>query len=235
MSLIFIDLETVPAQPEEECKAAIAETISHPSKMSKAETIADWHSGAGKYAGAKDAAIDDKYRKTSFDGGQGEIISIAWASEDNEIKSKSRHLDDSEGDFLKSVLDEINADSHNEVAGTKYPNKPFFVGHYISGFDLKFLFHRCVVLGVKPPFEIPFDGRHGKDYFDTMIAWAGFRDSISQDNLCKALKIEGKPSDISGAQVWDFIKAGKYEEVEAYNRDDVKKVRLIYNRLNFKG
>ena len=56
---------------------------------------------------------------------------------------------------------------------------------------------------------------------------------MSQDNLCKALGIKGKPDDIDGSKVWDFYKAGKIDEIEDYNRDDVDKVRQIYNRINF--
>ena len=61
--------------------------------MKKAETIKEWNEGTGKYVGVKDAAIEKAYRDTSFDGGKGEIISIAWAIEDEEIQSISRGLD----------------------------------------------------------------------------------------------------------------------------------------------
>ena len=110
---------------------------------------------------------------------------------------------------------------------------PFFIGHYIGGFDLKFILHRCIILGVEPPFGIPAHGRHGKDFYDTMIAWAGSKGRISQDNLCKVLGIEGKPHDIDGSKVWGFVKEGRIDEVVEYNKDDVEKNRKIYNRLNF--
>ena len=51
--------------------------------------------------------------------------------------------------------------------------------------------------------------------------------------MCKAFGIEGKPGDIEGSTGGDFGQAGKIDEVEAYNRDDVYKNRLMYNRLNF--
>ena len=58
---------------------------------------------------------------------------------------------------------------------------------------------------------------------------------MSQNNLCKALGIEGKPGDIDGSKVWDFYKAGKIDRIEEYNRHDVETVEKIYNRINFKG
>ena len=221
----FIDIETIPQQPETESKAVIAESIKAPAKMTKAETIADWHSGAGKYAGAKDALIEKTYRDTSFDGSKGEIISIAWAQDDEDIQSVSRELGESEADMLEKFFATIRP------LGSRRP--PFFVGQYIAGFDLKFLFHRAVILGVNPMLDLPFSGRHGLQFYCTQQAWAGFGGRMSQDNLCKAFGIEGKPDDIDGSKVWDFVKAGKINEVEAYNRDDVHKNRIIYNRLNF--
>ena len=225
----FIDIETIPQQPEEAGLAEAAKRVKAPATMSKPETIEQWHNGEGKYAGIKDAMIEKEYRKTSFDGSKGEIFSIAFALEDGDVNVVRRHdlLPDSEMRMLKCVF---------EVLETKlYGRPPYFIGQYIAGFDLKFIFHRCVVLGIKPPFAIPFDGRHGKDYYCTQQAWAGFGGRISQDNLCKALGIEGKPQDIDGSKVWDFVKAGKYAEVAEYNQDDVEKNRQIFNRLNFKG
>lgn len=223
--MVPIDIETIPQQPEEETKDEIAKTIAAPSKMTKAETIADWHNGAGKYAGVKDAAIEKAYRDTSFDGGKGEIISIAWSIEFGEVVSQHRNLGESEGDLIQHVFDCI--------VNAKHDRPPFFIGQYVAGFDLKFLYHRCVILGIKPPFKLPFNGRHDKDFYCTQAAWAGFNGLMSQDNLCKALGIEGKPDDIDGSKVWDFVKDGNVKRVAEYNRDDVTKNIEIYNRLNF--
>ena len=224
MSNVWLDIETIPRQPEEEEKAFIASGIKPPSALKKAETIADWHNGAGKYARAKDAAIEAEYRKGSLDGAKGQICSIAYAVEDGGVASVSA---DSGSDraiichFFDNLLEQLKG------------HPPLFVGHYIAGFDLKFIFHRAVINGIQPPFDLPFYGRHGQHFYDNMQAWCGFKDRISQDNLCKALGIEGKPSDISGSNVYDHYKAGNINRIEEYNRDDVVKCRMIYNRLNF--
>lgn len=223
MTNCFMDIESIPQQPEEEARALVAETIKPPAAMKAEKTIAEWRNGEGKYAGAKEAAIEKAYRDQSFDGAKGHIISIAFAVGDGEIQSRSG---DDEKDLIAWALARIYMDLDGRP--------PFFVGHYIAGFDLRFLFQRCVILGVEPPFELPFSGRHGQHYFDTKQAWSGFGPKgISQDNLCKVLGIEGKPDGIDGALVYDFYKAGKIAEIEAYNRDDVSKVRQIYKRLTF--
>lgn len=230
--LVFFDIETIPQQPEHKAKSHIADTIKAPSTMKKAETIDDWHAGKGKYAGVKEDAIETAYRSTSFDGAKGEIISLAWAfGMDGEIQSVSRDIDGDEKSMLKTFIDSVNSQSINgSTSGT-----PYFIGHDVARFDMNFLFKRCVILGVNPVFNIKFDGYHNKDYFCTMKAWCGYSDKINQNNLCKALGLEGKPSHIDGSKVWDFARDGKVGEVEEYNRDDVLKVRRIYKRLNYIG
>lgn len=222
---IYLDIETIPAQPETETKAEIAKTISAPAQMSKPETIAEWHNGAGKYAGVKDAAIEEQYRKTSFDGAHGEIISLAYGKDDGFRDVFYRSLDGDERGLLTRAFDSIS-----ESLGRG--NAVFFVGHNIP-WDLKFIWQRAVILRVAPPFEIPYWGRHGSNFWDNMQAWAGYNQRVSQENLCKAFGIEGKPDDIDGSKVWDFVKRGDVKRVSEYNLDDIEKVIAIYNRIKF--
>ena len=182
---IYLDIETIPEQPEQEAKAAIAKTISAPKAMKKAETIEAWHNGEGKYSGEKEKAIDEAYRKTSFDGAKGEICSISWAFGDGETHVSYQDNTFGEAEILNEFFNSIKSQPN-------FSDSPFFVGHYLAGFDLKFLYHRSIVLGINPSFKLPFSGRHNQHFYCTMQAWAGFRDSISQDNLCKALGLGGK-------------------------------------------
>ena len=244
---VFFDIETIPAQggeySYENFLEAEKQNFKAPSSLTKTQACADLGlTGNDAKFTSKDDAIakwearfaeekapevaEDKWRKTSFDGGAGEVISIAWAVGDGQINSCHRELGDSEELLLQNFFELLEAE-----LGV---GKAFFVGQYIAGFDLKFLFHRAVILGVKPPFDLPFDGRHERDFYCTQIAWAGYGGRMSQDNLCKALGIKGKPDDIDGSKVWDFVKAGKVKRVAEYNEDDVNKVRQIYKRLTFK-
>lgn len=248
---VYFDIETIPAQGGEYCydnflKAELAD-FKAPSSLTKTQACSDLGlTGNDAKFTSKDDAIalwekkfaeekspevaEEKWRKTSFDGAAGEVISIAWAVGDKPIKTVWRMLGDSEQGLIQSFFDELSCDL--ELSQGKV--NPFFIGHFIAGFDLKFLFHRAIVLGVKPPFDLPFDGRHGRDFYCTQIAWAGYGGRMSQDNLCKALGTQGKPDDIDGSKVWDFVKAGKVERVAEYNEDDVNKVRQIHKRLTFK-
>lgn len=219
---VYLDIETIPQQPEDEAKQEIAQTIEAPKTMSKAETIADWHNGTGKYAGAKEAEIEKTYRNTSFDGAKGEICSIAWKTEGFEVESSAL---DSEVGIIRLFIEKLCRQTKGR--------QPYFIGQYVAGFDLKFIYQRCVVLGINPGIKIPFHGRHGKDFYCTQQAWSGFGGRMSQEKLCKALGLQGKPSDITGANVWDHYKAGDIKRIEEYNRQDVEIVEAIYKKLNF--
>lgn len=239
---VFLDIETIPGQGcFDDFLQAELENFKAPSSLTKTQACADLGiTGNDAKFTSKDDAIakwekefskekapqvaEEKWLKTSFDGAKGEICSIAWKVDGSKAKSASRKPF-SEREILFHFFNDVKIDCNGRP--------PFFIGQYIAGFDLKFIFHRAVILGIKPPFSLPFDGRHGKDYYCTQQAWAGFNGRMSQDNLCNALGIKGKPDDIDGSKVWDFYKAGKIERIEEYNRDDIEKVEQIYNRINF--
>lgn len=224
MGNCFLDIETIGRQPEESSKLLIAQGITAPAQMKKAETIQDWHDGKGKYAGEKDAAIEKEYRKGALDGGVGEVISVAF-SIDGKMTSLFRYLGDSENDFLFDVFDRI-ADNN----GYASPTEPYFIGHNIK-FDLKFLWRRAKVLDIDLPFKLPFRGRHRTDFFDNAAEWCDYNEFISQDKLAKCLGLPGKPDDINGANVWDHVKRGEEARVAEYNVSDVETVIDIYGRL----
>jgi len=146
---IVIDIETIPDQSPT-AKQEITETIKHPAQMKKAETIDDWHKGNGKYAGEKDKAIEEKYLKTSFDGGYGQIVCICVDIDGAEWSVQTKG---SEGKLLTDFWSIINAETPS----------PFFIAHNAK-FDLPFLWHRSIVNGVPPRHLLKPYGRHGSDY-----------------------------------------------------------------------
>lgn len=241
----YLDIETIPGQGlyEQFLKDA-QENFKAPSDLTKTQACADLGlTGSDAKFTSKDDAIaqwiakfseekapevaEHNWRRTALDGAQGEIISIAWAVSDSDVSTSWRGLEDfvSEASMLQAFFvllgDQLNG------------KPPFFIGQFVAGFDLKFIFHRAVILQVKPPFNLPFNGRHEQHYYDTQQAWAGFKGRMSQDNMCKALGIEGKPGDIDGSNVWDHVRDGDIKRVVEYNIDDVEKVRKLHKRLTF--
>ena len=245
MATVFFDIETIPDQREGAKERFIKESRDNfkaPSSMTKGQAakdlgrtdaevkfigkddlIAEW---VEHFAPIKaDAVGIDNWRKTGLDGAQGEVFSIAWGVGNEPIEGLYREPDASEAAFLTEVFKRIHS-ACNE-------HQPFFVGNYIAGFDLKFLFKRAVILGVKPPFDLKFDGRHDQHFYDLQQGWEGFNGRASLDSMCKALGIPGKPDDIDGSKVWDFVERGDFERVMQYNILDVDESRQVYKRLTF--
>ena len=215
MSYIYLDIETIPTQSEA-VRDEIAATIAPPASMKKAETIEKWE------AEKKPDAVKEAVAKTSFDGGRGHVCTIAWAVDGDDIQSV--HVD--------NIKDERGAIEYffNAIDD---PHSYDIVGHYVGGFDIRFLTQRAIVLGARLPRPTvwprnpkPWD----KKVFDTMTAWAGDRNTISMDNLCSILGIDGK-ADFDGSMVADAWAAGEHEKIRAYCEDDVRRTRRIHSKF----
>ena len=255
MTHIFLDLETTPASDPaviEAIRADLRENFKAPSTLTKEKACAELgmtNADEIKYTSKDRAlqlwvdrfrdekledAVQEEYRKTGLDGGKGHIAVVGLAFGDSDpmalesVNAVGEYDAKWEAETIRQAFDHI---SHAYSASSDM--RPVFVGHNVTGFDLRFLFQRAVVLGIKPPSIIPF---HAKPWdahiFDTMIAWAGVGNRISLDNLCNALGIEGK-GEISGADVWPMIQAGKIAEIAEYCRHDVEITRQAYYRLSF--
>lgn len=220
---LFIDIETIPSQ-----NPALRDAIEvkPPGNIKKPESIAKWHEENG------DAAIEEQYQKFSLDGAMGEILCIAYAFNDKPPKIVCREKEEDEGVMLREFMDDlIEVNDQAKLSGAFK-----WIGHYITGFDLRYIWQRCVANGVMPLVNIPLDAKPWETdkVYDTCIQWAGIHGSGTGklDKICKSLGHEGKQG-MDGSQVWDYVKAGRYDEVFQYCKDDVEMTRWLYNKMNF--
>jgi hypothetical protein len=110
-------------------------------------------------------------------------------------------------------------------------HKPNFIGHYITKFDLPFIWKRSVINDVKTCEGVKWvDAKHGYNCYDTMTAWAGYGNSISADNLCKLLGIKGKTEGMDGSLVYDTWQTDPQKVID-YCHDDVSMIKAIHERL----
>ena len=229
---IYFDMETIPGQKPEVLAQIIADAetakqnIKVPKTHKKPEAIESYIAEKSEEI---DAGIDDTYRKTALDGSVGQIATISIAVDDgNPLKFYHEAYAESEAQTVAEFFDEIRS-----VFRASSMTRPVFVGHNILNFDLPFLWKRAVILGIKPPAFIPFKAKPwDSTVFDTMIEWAGLRNTISQDRLSRALGNPGK-GDIDGSKVWDYVKDGRIAEVAEYCASDVIAVRENFNRMTF--
>ena len=222
MATIILDCETLPSQ-RDWARDELAASIRPPGTIKKAETLAAWERDD------KPVAVEDAWLKTSFDGALGQLCVIGWAVDDGE--PQSLQVDDLSRESERKVL----AGFFDAVRGVHYGNsgqRPLIVGHNLP-FDLGMLWKRAFVLGVKPPLWLPRDPKPwSESVFDTMSYFAGVKDRISLDRLCRVLGIEGKTG-MTGADVWPAVRDGRISEVAAYCRHDVLITRAVYRRLTF--
>jgi len=251
MTALYLDIETIPAQrpdvladirasKQAEFDAALA-AIAPPGNYKKQETIDEWMANeapkiAQKLKGEFEADVDEAYRKTSFDGAFGQVCVIGYAV--NGEAPQYVRADDltASGEvalleaFSCALTDLIPA---NEVFTT------VVIGHNVVGFDLRFLVQRYIVNRVRPHAIIARASQakpwESDKVFDTMVQWggAGAKPGGSLDKLCKALSIPSPKGAIDGSKVWDFVKAGKIEEVAEYCAKDVAATRAVHQRMTF--
>ena len=222
MANIYFDIETLPSD-DPAIIADIAAGIKPPGNFKKAETIEAWERDE------KPGAVLEAVRKTALDGTFGRICCIGFAVNDD--AADVRYGDEAETitAFFAWLIDAARISDYTERQSA------IFIGHNILSFDLRFLWQRCVVNGIRPPAFIPFNAKpwDGK-VFDTMTAWNPAREkSISLDKLCRALGVPSSKGDLDGSKVAEYWQAGKHQEVAAYCMADVEAVRQCHKRMVF--
>lgn len=240
---VYFDIETIPLQDpaliaefraEHEAKlpellAAVKAPGNYKDEAKIAEFIANERA---KIAAGHGAEFDDWHAKTSFDGGLGQVCCIGFAI-DSDPAGTYAVTDNStteERRALESFFSHLT-DAHTVT------DRPVFIGHNSNGFDIPFIWKRCIVLGVKPPIWFPRDPKPwGDSTFDTMIAWngPGARAGGSMERICKILDISGKQG-MDGSQVWPFFQAGRITEIAAYCAADVERTRAMHRRMTFEA
>jgi len=191
-----------------------------------------------------DAAIEDAYRRQALSPSDGEVCCIGFAVDDADPVAVVRALGEPEHDYLLRALKAINALLEAAVLiRATLPRhgstgvRPHLVGHNIGGFDLPFLRARCWVNRIKLPGWMPGPlARVGRDYGDTMVLFAGLRDRISLDRLCRCLGVPSPKQDgTTGADVLDLWRNGEHERIAEYCGRDVQAVRSVWHIMSGEG
>lgn len=219
MAFLYLDIETIPSQSPD-VHARIAETVTCPGNISKPETVKAWETDK------KPGLVKEAIAKTSFDGALGHICCIGWAWNDDAVLIFPVVTVEDEREALASFTRALieQADSENFYS-------PVIVGHCVASFDIRFLWQRAIVLGVRMPAWFPRDPKPwGNEVFDTMTAFAGAKNTISADRLARALGLQGK-DEVDGSMVAQMWAEGRHGEIAEYCRSDVEMVRSIHRRM----
>lgn len=208
---VYIDIETIPTQ-ETVMQEYVLKNLKAPGNYKDPEKIAAY------LEEAKEEALD----KCGLDGATNHIICIGIAIDDHEPVSFSAKKYQEEGKMLKEA-NEYMADNLQYHGNT-------IIGHNVSGFDLKVIRQRGIVLGVNTGIAIPF---HAKPWdlnpFDTMMQWDA-KNFIKLEKLALALGIQTKKT-MEGSEVYSAWKNGLHDMIADYCKNDVRLVREVYKKM----
>ncbi|MFA7333384.1 MAG: ribonuclease H-like domain-containing protein [Kiritimatiellia bacterium] len=214
---VYIDIETIPSQ-EPWVREYCDETVKPPGTLKKPESIQKWMEED------RDDAINEAIDKMGFDGSSNHIISIGVAIGENPAVS----FDTLDIAGEKKIIE----DFYTYVTQNTTVTAPTFIGHNISGFDLKIIRQRTIIMGVTRPTKrhFPFTAKPwDTNPFDTMVQWDP-KNYIKLDRLARAFGIQGKDG-MDGSKVYGAWKEGRIEEIAKYCREDVEMTRAVYKRM----
>lgn len=219
--ILFLDLETIPAA-DPRITDYIAATIKPPGTIKLAASIAKWH------AESKQEAIDEAVSKTGLDGAFGRVCVIGFDLHETGNPEAIYGLDE------RALLVSFNA-VLNSIPRSMW-SAVTVVGHNVTGFDLRFLWQRYVVNGIRPH-AIINAAAQAKSWdskiYDTMTQFAGYGNRISLDKLCMAMGVPSPKGEMDGSMVAQYVADGRIDEVAEYCKRDVKATREVYQRMTF--
>jgi 3'-5' exonuclease len=224
---IFLDLETLPTSRPEVQERYTAD-VAPPANYKSADAIAKWWTEHGEIAKTEAVA------KTALSGTFGELLCIGYAVNDGPVNVLVRA--DNEADLIRTFVNTLDAEAREAFTDDPewWLSRAVWIGHNIEDFDLRFLWQRACVHGVKFPFPLPLD-RYPKAprRFDTMKEWGGWNGRVKQRDLEMAFGLERHdPLTHGGADVWAAYQAGDTASVVAHCSEDVRLLREIYRRLS---
>jgi 3'-5' exonuclease len=180
----------------------------------------------------------EDHLKTALNGDFGQILCIGYIDEDpcGRIEAGVLGWDEQQGRFNNDERN-ILTQFWKLMQGFR-PDRDRIVGHNIFDFDLKFIFKRSVVHGVRPCVELSFARYRNQPIYDTMMEWErwSFNSRISLDRLAHVLNLpSSKEQGIDGSRVYELYLAGDHRAIHDYCLRDVALIRRIYKRMNFEN
>ena len=216
MHNIYIDIETIPGPVMPSIEDLIANA---PGNMKKPETIRAW---------AEENQME-QYRKQALDSMQGEILAVGFAHNDDEPMCRIRM---SGGANERALLELVEADLMRIVKEYKGVT-PRWIGHNVKGFDLPWMWRKCLKYGLYDLARAIPKGRYAKDIEDTMEMWASdYKDHVSLSKIAAFFGLEGKAEGLDGSKVYDAYMAGEHDRIAEYCKGDVALTREIHRIIS---
>jgi hypothetical protein len=156
---------------------------------------------------------------TGLDGAFGRIACISFAFDDEKVET----LYGDEKEMLKKFWKAAE-------------RADLFIGFNLMDFDLRFIYQRSILFGVKPSKELNFARYRNSPIYDIMYEWSKWnsQNKISLDTLAKAMGLpSSKGGEVEGSNVGKAYEEGKIAKICEYCEKDVELTRKIYKRMIF--
>jgi len=226
-----IDIETIPVPAFRERAVQRLERAMQRGKMSEEQQ--------GRYFEDQSAEEERAYRSGSLVATFGRVLSIAvhvgpvaGISFEGVEQPESEYVFgiDAEGQ-LQSEQQALT--NFLELMRGFDPDADEIVGHNIIGFDLPFIFQRCVIRGIAIRPFVNLGDFNVRGVYDTMHRWwLGAKNRVALDDLAWALEIDSSKTDeVDGSKVFELYQAGRLAEIREYNLNDVRVTRKVYERM----
>ena len=156
------------------------------------------------------------YLNTALNGDFGQILCIGYADEKVNGTTQRAIIGWNES-FERFTNDErgLLVEFWEMLRGFR-PHTDRIVGHNIFEFDLKFIYKRSVIHGVRPTVEMSFARYRSRPVFDTMCEWErwSYRDKISLEKLARVLGIPSSKADgINGSRIFELYQSGEHRAI----------------------
>jgi len=217
MSIIYIDIETLPADWTDEQKKAHA-ARSVPKNYKDEKVIAKFI----------DENVVKMHTDTSFDWRYARILAIGIARDDEQAPDVYYQADATD-DGLRTMLDAILPEFVEARGAISV------CGHNVAGFDLPMLWRNALRLGHPIASYLPSSRRDSHRVIDTAELWrcTDWKGSYSKlSDIAAFLGVGEKLDGMDGSKVWPMWQAGRHNELIEYCRQDVALVREVHRRLD---
>jgi DNA polymerase elongation subunit (family B) len=192
------------------------ETI--PAEDDKHEVLRGIHAKK-KEDGKKVKEEEEFIADTSFNGAFGRIACLSYAIDDEPVKTFC-------GDERKILEDFWELAKQVDL----------FVGFNVMDFDLRFIYQRSMILGIRPSKELSFARYQKFPIYDVLCEWVKW--AYPKKGTLHELAIafgfpSSKEGEIEGKDVAQAFKDGRIKEISEYCEKDVEVTRKIYKRMVF--
>src|SRR5712691_3743529 len=226
-----IDIETIPLPAFKERAAGRLKRAMQLGKMNEEQQQ--------RYFEDQAAEEDRAYRSGSLTATSGRVLSIAvhvgsvaGVEIEGVEQSFSEHVFGIDSDGQEQPEQQALTDFLALMASFD-PDIDEIVGHNVIGFDLPFIFQRCLVNNITVRPFVNLGEFNVRGVYDTMYRWwLGSKNRVSLDDISWALGMESSKTDqVEGSRVFELYQAGRHAEIREYNLNDVRVTRKVYERM----